>query len=161
MAKLKSFEQYISEMDRAEEIEKEIEDLGEPEEKDVEEVEDEAEETQANESEELEDNDVEDKDEEDEAQPVSEMLESCYSQVKEEAKVWESDAHDDHTTEKYMVENAALVASLSATALSEMKEDMAGEAYEACLNEMCEAYTKKCNEYKESYGTPDAGHDIE
>lgn len=153
MAKLKSFEQYVLEMDRSEEIEKEIEDLGEPEEKDVEEVEDEAEETQANESEELE--------EEEEAQPVSEMLESCYAQVKEEAKVWESDAHDDHTTEKYMVENAALVASLSATALSEMKEDMAGEAYEACLNEMCEAYTKKCNEYKESYGTPDAGHDIE
>lgn len=157
MAKLKSFEQYVSEMDRAEEIEQDIEDLGEPKEKDVEEVEDEAEETQANESEELEDED----EKEEAAQPVSEMLESCYAQVKEEAKVWESDAHDDHTVERYMVENAALVASLSATALSEMKEDMAGEAYEACLNEMVEAYTKKCNEYKESYGTPDAGQDIE
>lgn len=156
MAKLKSFEQYISEMDRSEEIEKDIEELGTPEEKDVEEVEDESDDVQANESEELDNGDADES-----AQPVSEMLESCYAQVKEEAKVWESDAHDDHTVEKYMVENAALVASLAATALSEMKEDMAGEAYEACLNEMVEAYTKKCNEYKESYGTPDAGQDIE
>jgi len=155
MAKLKSFEQYISEMDRTEEIEKEIEELGTPDNKGTEEVEDEAEEVQANESEEIESD-------EEETVPVSEMLESCYSKVKEEAKVWESDAHDDHTIETYMVENAALVASLAANTLSEMKEDMSGEAYEACLNQMVEAYTKKCNEYKESYGTPDAGvEDIE
>lgn len=161
MAKLKSFEQYVSEMDRSEEIEKDTVDMGVPDNKDIEEVEDDAEEVQANESEEM-DLDGEDADSEENNVPVSEMLESCYSKVKEEAKVWESDAYDDHTVETYMIENAALVASLAANALSEMKEDMSGEAYDACLNQMVEAYTKKCNEYKESYGTPDAeAEDIE
>lgn len=155
MAKLKSFEQYVAEMDRSEEIEDGIVQAGEPEGKDVEEVEDEADEVQANES------SLNEEETEEESIPVSEMLENCFAQVKEEAKVWESDAHDDHTIEKYMVENAALVASLASTTLSEMKEDMDGEAYEACLNQMVEAYTKKCNEYKESYGTPDGGQDIE
>ena len=87
---------------------------------------------------------------------VSEMLETCYSKVKEEAKVWESDAHDDHTIETYMIENAALVASLSANTLKEMKEESASEAYEACLNQMVEAYTKKINEMKESSHMPGA-----
>ena len=166
MAKLKTFEQYISEMDRAEEIEKEITDLGTPDDKDIEEVEDEAEEVQANESEDYEDDDEDDEDDEDEDEDdededeemtnVSEMLETCYSKVKEEAKVWESDAHDDHTIETYMIENAALVASLSANTLKEMKEESASEAYEACLNQMVEAYTKKINEMKESSHMPGA-----
>lgn len=154
MARLKTFGQYISEMDRAEEIEKEINDMGTPDVKDVEEVEDDAEEVQANES--------KDYDDDDEMTPVSEMLETCYAKVKEEAKVWESDAHDDHTIETYMIENAALVASLSANTLKEMKEESASEAYEACLNQMVEAYTKKINEMKESSHMPGADEeDIE
>ena len=147
MAKLKSFEQYISEMDRSEEIEKHTMDMGEPEGKDIEEVEDDAEEVQANESEES---------SEEETVPVSEMLENCYANVKEEASVWESDAHDDHTIETYMIENAALVATLAASTLKEMKNESSNEAYEACLNQMVEAYTKKMSEMKESSNNPGA-----
>jgi hypothetical protein len=151
MAKVKTLEQYISEMSRAEEIEKEINDMGTPVGKDVEDVEDEADEVQANESEEYNTDD-----ESGDIISVSEMLETCYSKVKEEAKVWESDAHDDHTIETYMIENAALVASLAANTLKEMKEDSESEAHEACLNQMIEAYTKKINEMKESSKVPSA-----
>lgn len=147
MAKLKSFEQYVSEMDRSEEIEDTVVKTGEPEERDIEEVEDDAEEVQANESEES---------SEEETVPVSEMLENCYANVKEEASVWESDAHDDHTIETYMIENAALVATLAASTLKEMKNESSNEAYEACLNQMVEAYTKKMSEMKESSNNPGA-----
>lgn len=164
MAKLKTFEQYVAEMDRSEEIEDTVVKTGEPEEKDIEEVEDEAEEVQANEATVTEDEhsseeEVEEETEEEaeeEATPVSEMLENCYAHVKEEAGVWESDAHDEHTVETYMVENAALVASLAANALKEMKNESSNEAYEATLNQMVEAYTKKCNEMKESSSQPGA-----
>jgi len=153
MAKLKSFEQYISEMDRSEEIEDTVVKTGEPEEKDIEEVEDDAEEVQANESEESENKE---ESSEEEMVPVSEMLENCYANVKEEASVWESDAHDDHTIETYMIENAALVATLAANTLKEMKNESSNEAYEACLNQMVEAYTKKMSEMKESSNNPGA-----
>jgi len=154
MAKLKSFEQYVAEMDRSEEIEDGIVQAGEPEGKDVEEVEDEAEEVQANESS-LNEEESEEANEE-ESIPVSEMLENCYAGVKEEAGVWESDAHDDHTIETYMIENAALVATLAANTLKEMKNESSSEAYEACLNQMVEAYTKKMSEMKESSNAPGA-----
>ena len=164
MAKLKTFDQYISEMDRSEEIEQDIIDMGEPKEKNIDDVEDDSEEVQANESQDIYEDDHEDDDEDDEDDDedddeeilVSELLESCYSKVKEEAKLWESDAHDGHTIETYMVENAALVASLSANTLREMKKESSSEAYEACLNQMTEAYTKKINEMKESSNTPNS-----
>lgn len=229
MAKLKSFEQYVAEMDRSEEIEDNIVQAGEPEGKDVEEVEDEAEEVQANEATvvmdamdpkskilakllkkhkvtmEVIDHDgpsgypeveltgarkdleavlasgdgwddadlaeyieesnktftvkvkaLNEEETEEESIPVSEMLENCYANVKEEAGVWESDAHDDHTIETYMIENAALVASLAANTLKEMKNESSSEAYEACLNQMVESYTKKMSEMKESSNTPGA-----
>jgi len=233
MAKLKTFTQYVAEMDRSEEIEDDIVKTGEPEGKDVEEVEDEAEEVQANEatvimdatdpksktlakllkkhkvSMEVIDQDgpsgfpeveltgskedlqavladpagwddadlaeyieesngtftvkvktlnEEDNGEstEEESIPVSEMLENCYANVQEEAGVWESDAHDDHTIETYMVENAALVATLAANTLKEMKNESANEAYEAAINQMVEAYTKKMSEMKESSNAPGA-----
>ena len=234
MAKLKTFTQYVAEMDRSEEIEDDIVKTGEPEGKDVEEVEDEAEEVQANEatvimdatdpkskglakllkknkvsmevidqdgpsgypeveltgkredletvladsehgwddaglSEYIEESEEtatvrvkslneEDHEEstEEESIPVSEMLENCYASVQEEAGVWESDAHDDHTIETYMVENAALVATLAANTLKEMKNESTSEAYEACLNQMVEAYTKKMSEMKESSNAPGA-----
>ena len=234
MAKLKTFTQYVAEMDRSEEIEDDIVKAGEPEGKDVEEVEDEAEEVQANEAtvvvdatdpkskilkkllkkhnvklevinkvgpgggfpeveltgskedlqavlhskdgwytddldgyieesngtftvkvKALNEEDHEEAKEE-ESIPVSEMLENCYANVKEEAGVWESDAHDDHTIETYMVENAALVASLAANTLKEMKNESSSEAYEACLNQMVESYTKKMSEMKESSNAPGA-----
>jgi hypothetical protein len=233
MAKLKTFTQYVAEMDRSEEIEDDIVKAGEPEGKDIEELEDEAEEVQANEatvvldatdpksktlakllkkhkvSMEVVDQDgpsgfpeveltgarkdleavlasedgwddaglndyIEESNEtftvkvkalneedheeakEEKSIPVSEMLENCYANVQEEAGVWESDAHDDHTIETYMVENAALVATLAANALKEMKNESANEAYEAAINQMVESYTKKMSEMKESSNAPGA-----
>ena len=91
----------------------------------------------------------------------SEMLEKCYeSACVKEAKAYEEDAHDEHTIESYMKENAALVAGLMAKTLKEMKEDYAVEAYEAACNEMVEAYSKKMDEMKEMDSVEDA-EDVE
>lgn len=154
MASIKSFETFISEMDRSEEIEDTIETLGEPEDKDIEEVEDEADEVQ--EAEDATPIGIKEPDGDEEKLSVYSLLEKCYEEVKNEAKVWESDAHDDHTIETYMVENAALVAGLAVNALTEMKDDMQTEAFEACLNRMSEAYAKKINEMKETKNAIDA-----
>ena len=88
--------------------------------------------------------------EEEEVRLVSDMLKEVYESCKNEAKAWEDDAHDEHTVETYMKENAALVGALAAQSLKEMKEDYSVEAYEAACNEMIEAYSKKVNEMKES-----------
>jgi len=88
--------------------------------------------------------------EEEEVRLVSDMLKEVYESCKNEAKAWEDDAHDEHTVETYMKENAALVGALAAQSLKEMKEDYSVEAYEAACNEMIESYSKKVNEMKES-----------
>ena len=88
--------------------------------------------------------------EEEEVRLVSDMLKEVYESCKNEAKAWEDDAHDEHTVETYMKENAALVGALAAQSLKEMKEDYSIEAYEAACNEMIESYSKKVNEMKES-----------
>ena len=153
MAKLKSFDQYISEMDRSEEIEKDLEKKAAVDSKSVEEVEDEAETVQ-----EAEDAtplpDLRDKEEA--PVPVYGMLEKCYEAVIKEASDWAGDEHDGHTIETYMAENSALVAKMGVNALTELKEEMATEAYEACLNKMAEAYTNKINESKEAKNATDA-----
>jgi hypothetical protein len=85
--------------------------------------------------------------------------------VTKEAKAWESDAHDEHTIESYMCENAALVAGLAAKSLKECKEEFGLEAYEAALNMISEAFDKKIQEVKlaesgqspESSDEPEAG----
>lgn len=87
---------------------------------------------------------------------VSEMLQDVFESCKNEAKVYEDDAHDEHTIESYMKENASLLAAFSAKTLKEMKEEYAVEAYEAACNEMVDAFSKKMNEMKESDGVPDA-----
>jgi hypothetical protein len=274
--KLKSFDQFVSEMDRAEEIEKDIVDMGTPEDKDVEEVDDEAEEVQGHgelseseETEEVEESVVNENKyakagklgyndqfldrrkslsktlamdlglnpkhefgggdwlgfdhialyatggskkgtiladalsgkytydelkaaaanflgikesatneanevEEDRAEEIeqemkdmgtpkslAEALTEMYEGMcKEEAKAYEEDAHDEHTVESYMKENAALIAALAAKSLKEMKEDYAVEAYEAACNEMIESYTKKMNEMKEMDSAEEAS-DVE
>ena len=94
---------------------------------------------------------------EEEAEEVSEMLQEVYEACKNEAKVYEDDAHDDHTVESYMIENAALIAALAAKSLTEMKEEYSTEAYEAVCNGMIESYTKKMNEMKETESSEDAG----
>lgn len=102
------------------------------------------------ESEESEEETEEVAEEEEEAMLVSDMLKEVYESCKNEAKAWEDDAHDEHTVETYMKENAALVGGMAAQCLKEMKEDYSVEAYEAACNEMIEAYSKKVNEMKES-----------
>lgn len=188
--KLKSFEQYVAEMDRAEEIEANIMDMGTPEDMTPEEAEEEAESVQGHgelsESEESEEDEEdeeitesEDSEEDEEveedraeeieddikdmgtpkslAEALTEMYESA---CVKEAKAYEEDAHDEHTVESYMKENAALVASLMAKTLKEMKDDYAVEAYEAACNEMAEAYSKKMDEMKEMDSVEDA-EDVE
>lgn len=94
------------------------------------------------------------------AMAVASMLKEVYEACKNEAKAYEEDAHDSHTVESYMKENAALVATLAAGALKEMKDDYSTEAYEAACNEMVDAYTTKINEMKESDSAEDA-EDVE
>ena len=144
----KSFDQFVSEMERSEEIEKEIQNLSEPEQKDVEETEAEADKVQTNEAEETPAPEAEETKEEEKAEEVSKQLERCYESVIAEAKTWETDAHDDHTIESYMCENAALVAGLAAKACKDCKEEYGEEAYEAALNMIKEAFSNKIEEIK-------------
>ena len=88
---------------------------------------------------------------------VEEMLVEGYAKVKEAACAYENDEYQDHTLEMYMKENAALVATLAAKAMEEsygeVKEtELTQEMYEAHCNEMKEAYAKKIDELKETYG---------
>lgn len=165
MSNLKSFEQFVSEKDREAEIEQDGIEQGTPDTKGHEEVDDEAETVQAPDQ----DQDVEESEKTtegeesavEESKTVAEMLTEVYeSSCKNEAKAYEEDAHDEHTVETYMKENAALVGALAATALKEMKEDYTVEAYEAACNEMIEAYSKKVNELKEMDHSADA-EDVE
>jgi hypothetical protein len=154
MASIKKFEEFVSEMDRAEEIEQEVVDKGTPEVKTEEETEEETEEVQG--LDEAGEANIDLKKIKEETKPVADMLKACYEAVIAEAKAWEEDAHDEHTVETYMAENASLVAGMAANCVKEMKEDMASEAYEACLNKMTEAFTKKINESKEATAATDA-----
>lgn len=211
MSKLKSFEQFVSEKNRAEEIEQKVVDKGTPDTKGHEEVDDEAEEVQAGDqdqeveelkedagkpAEELKDEtidvstekefdgkninetpdddsaelkdelkgqgdatgkEISESEEVKESKTVAEMLTEIYeSSCKNEAKAYEEDAHDEHTVEAYMKENATLVGGLAVKTLKEMKDDYTTEAYEAACNEMIEAYSKKVNEMKEMDHSADA-----
>lgn len=156
MASIKKFEEFVSEMDRAEEIEANVVAKGTPEVKSKEEAEEEAEEVQGlDEAGEAIIGDDAKKIKE-ETKPVADLLKECYEAVIKEAKAWEEDAHDEHTVETYMAENASLVAGMAANCVKEMKENMESEAYEACLNKMSEAFTKKINESKEATAATDA-----
>tara|TARA_Y100000361_G_scaffold131864_1_gene128847 strand:- start:2685 stop:3269 length:585 start_codon:yes stop_codon:yes gene_type:complete len=96
-----------------------------------------------------------------EPKTVAEMMTELKDAMVKEAKVWEEDAHDNHTAESYLKENAALAATMAATALEEMnKEDESytKESYEASCEVLKEAYCKKidsCKEAYESEGTVD------
>jgi hypothetical protein len=213
MSKLKSFEQFVAEKNRAEEIGQEVVDQGTPDTKGTEEVEGEAKEVQADQEEQeieesdkagIEAEDLKDETEdvstekefegekvdetpaddskelelegegdaegdeiseseevEEDAKTVAEMLTEIYeSSCRNEAKAYEGDAHDEHTVETYMKENAALVGALAAKALKEMKDEYTTEAYEAACNKMIESYSKKVNELKEMDHTANA-EDVE
>ena len=79
---------------------------------------------------------------------VADKLNECYEEIVGEVKAWAEDVHDDHTEESYMKENAALVATLAAKALKETK-DHTPEQYEASINVIKEAFSKKLNEVLE------------
>jgi hypothetical protein len=79
---------------------------------------------------------------------VADKLNECYKEIVGEAKEWAKDVHDEHTEESYMKENAALVATLAANALKESKEHTP-EQFEASINAMKEAFSKKLNEVLE------------
>ena len=79
---------------------------------------------------------------------VADKLNECYEEAVYEAKEWAEDAHDEHTEESYMKENAALVAALAAKALKETKE-YTSEQYEASINVLKDAFNKKLNEILE------------
>lgn len=92
-----------------------------------------------------------------ETMTVETMLTEGYAKVVEAACAYENDEYQDHTLEMYMKENAALIATLAAGAMEEaygeVKEtELTQEMYEAHCNEMKEAYAKKIDELKETYG---------
>lgn len=101
------------------------------------------------ESEEDEESEEDTKDEE--PRLVTDILQEAFGAIKNEAKVWEEDAHDTHTIETYLTENAALLASMACNTLSEIKKDITLEQYEAACNGIKEAYSKKISEMIESF----------
>ena len=123
------------------------------EETDTEETETEEEET-TEESEDLEEA-------EEETKTVAEMMEAMKEAMKSEAKAYEADDYDEHTSDKYLQENAALAAGCATKALEEMNEGDESynkEAFEATCQLLKDAYAKKIDEACEAYeaeGTTD------
>ena len=117
--------------------------------------EDEDDEDEDDEDEDDEDEDEEGEDDAEEAKEeprlVTDILHEAFGMIKNEAKVWEEDAHDTHTVESYLNENAALLASLACNTLTEMKKDITLEQYEAACNGLKEAYSKKISEMIEAF----------
>lgn len=98
---------------------------------------------------------------EDMEESASELLERACEMMKAEAKVWEEDAHDEHTIETYMCEAAALMGNYCANSLKEMKEEYALEAYEAACNSMKESFCKKVDEAKDSNMASEDSSDLQ
>jgi hypothetical protein len=98
---------------------------------------------------------------EEEKKSASDLLKECCEMMMSEAKVWEEDAHDEHTIESYMCEAASLMGNYCANTLKEMKEEYALEAYEAACNSMKESFCKKIDEAKDSNMAPQAPEDLE
>ena len=124
---------------------------------DVEDEESDEDESDDDESDESDEDDEEDDKLEEVLETCSDHLSKSYEMAIKEAVDYEGDDYPDHTLESYMKENAALVATLAATAMeegySEVKdEDLTQEMYEAMLNEMKESYIKKIEEMKEVWG---------
>ena len=151
-------EEIEDEEDDSDDDTDDVEDIDDEDDSDDED-EDDDEESDEEESEEAPEEAGEEAPEAEEAEPatVEEMLVEGYAKVKEAACAYEKDEYQDHTLEMYMKENAALVATLAAKAMEEgygeVKEtELTQEMYEAHCNEMKEAYAKKMDELKETYG---------
>ena len=159
--KILSFEEYVREADRSEEIEKEVAAAGEVEnlEDKVEDNEEEVEVAEETEEEvaETEEEEVAETEEEVNENPAliamaaSELMKEMYEKACEEAKAYENDHYDEHTVESYMKENAALIAALAADKLKEAyesvhDEEMTQEQFESACESMKESYAKKMDE---------------
>ena len=145
-----SFEQYVQEADRSEEIEKDIVDLGEPED-----LEDEKEEEVPVAEEEHSEEESEEESEE-VVKTVSEMLKEVYEAAYNEACAYEKDDYTEHTVESYLNEVAAMNAGMMFEVYekshgSVKESDITLEMYEAIGEGMKEAYSKKIDEMKESF----------
>jgi len=175
--KILTFEEYVREADRSEEIEKEILDQGEvtnledevegsPEEVEVSEEDEEEVEDSVEDSEE-EEEEVEDSEEEEveETKNAAQLLKELYEGTcKSEAIAYEQDDYTEHTVETYLKEMAGLNASMMAetyeAACKEVKESAPSrEAYEATCEMLKESYAKKLDELKETYEINDTDHD--
>lgn len=79
---------------------------------------------------------------------VAELMKECYESAVKEAVAYDGDDYPDHTLESYLKENAALIAALATKTLesahAELRDDeLTIETYEAVLNSMKDAYSKK------------------
>lgn len=182
--KILSFEEYVRESDRAEDIENDITALGEPEdlEDEVEETpeevevaeEDEVEEEEHSEEDEVEEDEDSEEEAEESIQPeeeakkiVSEMLSEVYNEsCKNEAVAYDNDDYEEHTVESYMKENAALVAGLAAKvaedAYAEVTEtECERETYESLCESIKESFVKKIDEMKAAFDAEAAPSETE
>ena len=89
---------------------------------------------------------------------VAELMKECYESAVKEAVAYDGDDYPDHTLESYLKENAALIAALATKTLesahAELRDDeLTIETYEAVLNSMKDAYSKKIDEMKEVWAS--------
>jgi hypothetical protein len=112
------------------------------------------------EEEESDDDDEDDDDDkgEETLESCSEQLKKCYEYAIKEACDYDKDDYPDHTLEGYLKENAALIAALATKTLesahAELRDDeLTIETYEAVLNSMKDAYSKKIDEMKEVWAS--------
>lgn len=122
---------------------------------DTEETTDAETETEETEEEEETTEESEDLEEAEETKTVAEMMEAMKEAMKSEAKAYEADDYDEHTSDKYLQENAALAASCATKALEEMNEGDESynkEAFEATCQLLKDSYAKKIDEACEAYG---------
>ena len=180
--KILSFEEYAANknLDSAEEITESCDACGEDpcvceseEVENTEEVED-TEEVENDDESDDDDDDDDDDDEEEESddddedddddkgeetlESCSEQLKKCYEYAIKEACDYDKDDYPDHTLEGYLKENAALIAALATKTLesahAELRDDeLTIETYEAVLNSMKDAYSKKIDEMKEVWAS--------
>jgi hypothetical protein len=175
--KILSFEEYAANknLDSAEEITESCDACGEDpcvceseEVENTEEVEDTEEVENDDESDDDDDDDEEESDDDDEdddddkgeetLESCSEQLKKCYEYAIKEACDYDKDDYPDHTLEGYLKENAALIAALATKTLesahAELRDDeLTIETYEAVLNSMKDAYSKKIDEMKEVWAS--------
>ena len=105
-----------------------------------------------------EEDDDESEEEEITEKAVAELMKECYESAVKEAIAYDGDDYPDHTLESYLKENAALIAALATKTLesahAELRDDeLTIETYEAVLNSMKDAYSKKIDEMKEVWAS--------